>query len=450
MAVIVNTQFKPRSFEEMLRPYQLYGEEYRRQEELIDNSRENEFLGDNLDPNSKAYAMWNQSNQELNDVANQLSSNGLSSELRGKIRRVAKDYKSTSLKLNQANQLYNTEIMRRQQLGDTHAYQNNNLSIDDFLSGQIPQGREVDLVNLDKIVGSASSALAGALYSSPDFDNMRAILNGQYYIAETTNGAPPDMLRIAVSDPEVYDATMNNSVISDEFKKNLSMFRNIYNDALNRVGFQDYDDIGRNAIQSTVSNAMLQGMQKPTYSQLQNGDHESPSAHWNLVKDKLEFGYKYTLGTDENGNQYITGQNPQYLQDQATLYTNTHSSSSSSSSSSGRSSGGSGSSTMRRPMLKESTQFTFKDGNAENVSPTYWKSDESTKDDEKYRSIYFSDLDGYMADYFLRQLGSVENYMFSINDSDEDNPQVRVLPMKIETMDIENIDYNAVPAEKVQ
>ena len=95
----VNTQFNPYTLQEMLVPYQMYGEEYRRREDLQNQySDAADVLGAYLDieRDKEAYAAYNAYKNALDAAATDLSTNGLS----------AANRKS----LNNLRRRYNTEI----------------------------------------------------------------------------------------------------------------------------------------------------------------------------------------------------------------------------------------------------------------------------------------------------------------------------------------------------
>ena len=101
---VINNKFRPYSFDELIKPYQMYGEEYKAQEAALDAAREKEFSPDYLDKDldKPAYDMYTKATNELKAASDELATRGLSSNLRGRIKTTARDYQSTMKSLTDA------------------------------------------------------------------------------------------------------------------------------------------------------------------------------------------------------------------------------------------------------------------------------------------------------------------------------------------------------------
>ena len=140
---VIDNTFRPYSFDELVKPYQMYGEAYRQQEALLDAAREKEFSPDALDQvqDKAAYDMYNNAASGLKAASDELATRGLSAELRSRIRTTARDYKTTMENLNNAQQRLLAEQDRRAKLGPDYIYQQEGLRIGDFLNGKTPNQR---------------------------------------------------------------------------------------------------------------------------------------------------------------------------------------------------------------------------------------------------------------------------------------------------------------------
>ncbi len=93
---VINNKFKPYSFDELIKPYQMYGEEYRRQEAAIDSLLAEASSLEDLSPtlDKAEYNKYNEWKNSLKQVSDSLSSNGLSHQTRNAIRNLGNSYKS--------------------------------------------------------------------------------------------------------------------------------------------------------------------------------------------------------------------------------------------------------------------------------------------------------------------------------------------------------------------
>lgn len=93
---VINNKFKPYSFDELIKPYQMYADEYRRQEAAIDSLLAEASSLEDLSPtlDKAEYNKYNEWKNSLKQVSDNLSSNGLSPQTRNAIRNLGNSYKS--------------------------------------------------------------------------------------------------------------------------------------------------------------------------------------------------------------------------------------------------------------------------------------------------------------------------------------------------------------------
>lgn len=162
---VINNKFRPYSFDELIKPYQIYGQAYKEQEAMLDAAREKEFSPDYLDQtqDAAAYNMYTSASQQLQAASDELATKGLSAGLRGRIRTSARDYKRTMDALNEAqNRLY-AERDRRAKLGPDYVYQQDNLRIGDFLNGASPNQRGESLSGITKDIATEFAKRASTI-----------------------------------------------------------------------------------------------------------------------------------------------------------------------------------------------------------------------------------------------------------------------------------------------
>ena len=76
--LVVNSKFKPFSFQELLQPALMATEAHEKRQEQYDKLMEDSSKwGEQLDPSSQAYGMWKSFQDEITQAADSLSSQGL-------------------------------------------------------------------------------------------------------------------------------------------------------------------------------------------------------------------------------------------------------------------------------------------------------------------------------------------------------------------------------------
>lgn len=312
MARTFTAVYNPYSFDELVKPLTMYASEYRRQEDLMNKAYEEGLTEGTIAEGTKAYQIWEGINNNLREVADELATNGMNPQLNKRINSVARDYRMKSKTLTQANAAYQQERQRRLNAMDSHVFQNNSsLSIDDFLDGKIPENKSVNLQNLTKEVGTEAAQLASALYSSPDWNNIKTRLGGQVYSIVTPNGAPVDLIEASMYDDDAYNFVMANST-DEKFKENLSKFRDIYSNAMNRVEYTKYDSQDQLRLDEAIRLGMRAGMEQPKTETVANKNFRTAQERLKDARDNAAWNFQWLTETDENGNLQIVGENPVY------------------------------------------------------------------------------------------------------------------------------------------
>ena len=312
MARTFTAVYNPYSFDELVKPLTMYASEYRRQEDLMNKAYEEGLTEGTIAEGTKAYQIWEGINNNLREVADELATNGMNPQLNKRINSVARDYRMKSKTLTQANAAYQQERQRRLNAMDSHVFQNNSsLSIDDFLDGKTPENKSVNLQNLTKEVGTEAAQLASALYSSPDWNNIKTRLGGQVYSIVTPNGAPVDLIEASMYDDDAYNFVMANST-DEKFKENLSKFRDIYSNAMNRVEYTKYDSQDQLRLDEAIRLGMRAGMEQPKTETVANKNFRTAQERLKDARDNAAWNFQWLTETDENGNLQIVGENPVY------------------------------------------------------------------------------------------------------------------------------------------
>lgn len=252
----INSTFTPYSFDELIKPFAMYDTAYREQEAYLDAARELDNSGGMFNQESTpiAYGMYSTANDSLKAISDELATNGLSSDLKSRLRNTVRDYRSTMKTLNNAQERYYAEQDRRAKLGSDYVFQQENLSVDDFLGGKSPNQRGESLTDITKDIATQFSARAQQITN----DTWNKVLgsNGNvidgYYDVTTESGLTAAQLDTILADEDTWNSIMKNSGISNEQKGLLQSFRNTITAKKNSIGYNDYDDYSRSKIDEAI------------------------------------------------------------------------------------------------------------------------------------------------------------------------------------------------------
>lgn len=261
----INSTFKPYSFEELLQPVQLYGEEYARQEAALGELQTKADMWKNIvnetnDP--KAYKMYESYMQGIEDITNSLME-GLSPATRKGVLDMTKRYASDIVPIEQA-------YTRRQELIDEQrkALANDDsllfstdasmLSLDQLIDNPATSYISASRSKAHKALADDAKALQDAIRNNPD--EWKPILGNQYYERVSTYG---------FTEQEVYDAIMGNPNANP-------ILTNLLNQHMSK--FDAFDDTQKALAYSSVAPALYNAIGKQTASTLQNRDYVSPNS----------------------------------------------------------------------------------------------------------------------------------------------------------------------------
>ena len=289
---VLDNTFTPYSFDELIKPYQMYGQAYREQEAMLDAAREKEFSSEALSPTEDvaAYNMYNKATSGLKAVSDELATMGLSSDLRSRIRSTARDYKTTMDALNTAQERLFAEQDRRAKLGPDYVYQNDNLRIGDFLNGATPNQRGESLSTITNDIAKEFSARAKSITDdtwSKVLDNNGKVVGG-YYDVTTKSGLTAAQLDTILSDDSTWQSVMSDNRLSAEEKRNLQRFRDSINSKKDAVGFNDFSPINQSRIQDAINLGAVAGLESVTHEYKKDESYDPLGwANYNLNRAKF-------------------------------------------------------------------------------------------------------------------------------------------------------------------
>lgn len=304
---VIDNTFRPYSFDELIKPYQMYGEAYKQQEALLDAAREKEFSADRLDKelDKEAYDMYTQATSGLRAASDELATRGLSAKLRGTIRNTARDYQTTMATLNQAQTELAAERLRRANLGPDYVFQQNDVRIGDYLGGRAANQRGESLKTITSDVASEFAALAGTI--SKDTWS-KALLDGKqtgYFDIKTEKGLTDAQLRTILADTGIWENVMSDPTIDARDKEKLQGFRDIITSKLRAVGFDDYDnETNKDKIADAIARGAHAGLGSTSHAYQQDKSYDPVGwANYNFSVRKYNDALRESEAPYEHTNE---------------------------------------------------------------------------------------------------------------------------------------------------
>lgn len=216
----VNTQFNPYTLQEMLVPYQMYGEEYRRREDLQNQySDAADVLGAYLDMerDKKAYAAYNAYKNALDAAATDLSTNGLSAANRKSLNNLRRRYNTEITPISAAiesrkNYIEDYDALRAKDPTLLSSINPSAVSVDAFLNGKTPDRLDVYGSQIYSRMEAQAKAASQRMQYDPQFFKT---MGDQYWAIKQRKGFnsydTQRFLQNMMSIPEL--GTMINSVM---------------------------------------------------------------------------------------------------------------------------------------------------------------------------------------------------------------------------------------------
>lgn len=260
----INSTFKPYTFEEMLKPLQMYGEEYTRQEAALNELQTKADMWKNIvnetnDP--KAYKMYESYMQGIEDITNSLME-GLSPTTRKGVLDMTKRYASDIVPIENA-------YKRRQELIDEQRKALNNddsllfstdasmLSLDQLIDNPATSYISASRSKAHKALADDAKALQDAIRNNPD--EWKPILGNQYFERVSTYGFTEDEVNAAIlGDPNA------NPILTNLLDQHMSKF-NAFDDTQKALAYRSIAPALYNAIgKQDIDRVQNQGWEKPT------------------------------------------------------------------------------------------------------------------------------------------------------------------------------------------
>lgn len=203
--MVINSRFKPFSYEEMLRPIAAYTDEYNTQEaaygELANNAAQWEKLADS-ELDRDAYQRYKDYANSLQQAADALASNGLQANSRQALQDVRRRYTEEIAPIEQAYQKRGelSKMQREMMAKDpTTLFERraDNIALKELIANPELSPSTYSGAYLEKSAAQAASALSKQMREDPR--KWRSILGNQYYETRMRTGYTADEIQRAVN-----------------------------------------------------------------------------------------------------------------------------------------------------------------------------------------------------------------------------------------------------------
>lgn len=272
-SLVVNSVYNPFTFDELVKPYQIYGQAYKEQEEKYNQLAEDSAKwGDQLKPDSEAYKMWNEFQGNVSDAATQLITKGLTPATRGAMSQVRQSYGRNIKSIEAADVEYKKALALRDQVkgNDDSVRYKKDISLDDYLHGKKGSTEHLSGTKLRTETADMAEKLGTAIFSNPNFTKA---MGDYYYQIGVQKGAPVAMLAY-IQDPYKMAgleaaATKENADANDvKLYNNMKAFADLYNTQISRTNGYSTED--RTELNNQIYQGMYSGLAKPAYDYQRN------------------------------------------------------------------------------------------------------------------------------------------------------------------------------------
>lgn len=252
--LVSNSQYRPYTFDEMLKPYAMYTEAYHKMEDELGNL---DIMAKDVlskltnNPDDVALkAQYESFNKELSAASEDLLANGLNSQSRRKLSGLKALYAKELNPINDAYKAYAEDQKTLATLKRSHPeliLEGLGASVASYMNGKIPSGLTA---NKNDIFTKSKDAAAGLSARLFDPDNPHSVLGGQYFKYIIAGGVTQDAVK------ELNQYLKNPEYIKSEQGKALY---NIVQRERQRVGYDSFSGNAKDEIDASILEGIFAG-----------------------------------------------------------------------------------------------------------------------------------------------------------------------------------------------
>lgn len=300
MNIIVNSEFKPYTFAQMLEPYKIIKDERQKIEEdystLMSQAEAFKNYANQIE-NSEAKGVHQSYMDALRQASDEFSSSTTSMDRRA-LRELKRRYYDEILPIANAAEQVKQAASDRDKISIRHPsaiYKKNGYSIDKAMAGESANN---EYVVGDDILNKTKEDVQALVAANIDYDARSRQLQDitkPYFVFEQG------------FDENTLSRGLDYSILENELSDTEKQIRSIKESARQAAGYDTFDEKGKAQLDAMIDRGIRQGGTK-TFATMENENFESPSlsySRYSSGRSSSSDDSWQSLGKDVEGNEYF-------------------------------------------------------------------------------------------------------------------------------------------------
>ena len=284
MQLVIDSKFRPFSYDELIKPLVQYKETYDKVEADYSNlAAQTEQWKDiaNQTQSPEAYAMYSKYANDLNNIVDDFSK-GMTLQNRSQLLAMKRRYASDIQPIARASEAMKEANDLRVKAGPDAIFEVGEYnSLDQFLHGRTANNRYQSRDAITKRTAAMTEAAMASAMKDPEFQKA---MGDQYWMLTQHTGGSYEDLKAAIA---------NNAQAQNGFAE-------IKAQVMKDAGYDRYDTMGKQAIEDAINTGLYAGLDKPARSFQANQNFQS-----DYQKDQLQLAKKQlSLSAANAGLEY--------------------------------------------------------------------------------------------------------------------------------------------------
>lgn len=260
MQLVIDSKFRPFSYDELIKPLMQYKETYDKVEADYSNlAAQTEQWKDiaNQTQSPEAYAMYSKYANDLNNIVDDFSK-GMTLQNRSQLLAMKRRYASDIQPIARASEAMKEANDLRVKAGPDAIFEVGEYnSLDQFLHGRTANNRYQSRDALTKRTAAITEAAMASAMKDPEFQKA---MGDQYWMLTQHTGGSYEDLKAAIA---------NNAQAQNRFAE-------IKAQVMKDAGYDRYDTMGKQAIEDAINTGLYAGLDKPARSFQANQSYMNP------------------------------------------------------------------------------------------------------------------------------------------------------------------------------
>lgn len=250
MQLVIDSKFRPFSYDELVKPLTQYKEAYDKVEaqysDLVSQTEQWKDIA-NRTKSPEAYAMYSKYANDLNNIVDDFS-RGMTLQNRSQLMSMKRRYSSEILPIARASEAMKEANDLRVKSGPDAIFEVGEYnSLDQFLHGKTANNKFQSRDALTKRTAAITEAAMASAMKDPEF---KKALGDQYWmLTQHTGGSYADLKAAIANNPQAQNR-----------------FTEIKAQMMKEAGYDRYDAMGKQAIESAINTGLYAGLDKPVRS----------------------------------------------------------------------------------------------------------------------------------------------------------------------------------------